>query len=658
MRFLSSTLLAAQKEASAVPFVEVTVSDRIADVAHLRWERLYTGSEPDRYHAAVMPGDGSLLRARVDPAGPTLAYQRVASPGPGSSFSSWTDLGSVADAGVALAASGASVILAYVASNGTDILVRESSDYGATLGSSVTAGSDAVAIGWLAAALKSDGTAFLIYSAGSTVYTVKRLAGVWGTPVAWPYSATQITGLAVVHYGDYHVAIAGTDAAGDARLWTAVYGDGFSYTVDTWSALWELAEADNGSNVSLRAPALAMLDTHRLFFVEEYTGSVAYSRPLWTWLSPSQSFAANAWREPVPFDLSSSFGVAITGASGYAWLSTPSGVWRASLASPELDLSGDVLELVTESRRSRGRARVVLRNDDGRYNDLPSGDYAVIRPGAQLAVSPGYLTSAGQEVSSGLRYWVEGWEYTSAGGEATLVLFASDAWSLVESWRARRQHTWSAGSRSISQILRFVFGRAGVELLNVGSSATALSHRPAFTIHPGQDGLRAVQRLLAMVPDVILVSGEFAFLFEPLVSDSAVYAYGTDHPILRARYASAGLSANRAQVFGPALMAERFDWGDIDDQLDRLRQVHDLNLTSVSLAEDRAEDTLRQEELSLAEGELVTPVNCGQELYDVVSVTDSNVGLTAAKYRLSGLELKYSRRGRAAYEQRLLLAKV
>ncbi len=656
MRALSATLLAAQKSASGLPFVQVKVSERVAGVPLLRWTRLYTGSEPDRYHATAMPGDGSLLRLRIDSAGPTLYYQRVTSPGPGSAFGTWTNLGSAADAGVALAANGARVLRFWVASGGLSVLVQESTDNGATFGSSVTAVTAGAAIGWLAAAVKSDGTAFLIYSVGGTVFVVKRVSGVWGSPNAWPYSASQIKGLAVAHSGDYHLAIATVEASGEAKLWTAVYGDGFSQAVDTWSALRELTKADSGSNIGFRAPSLAVVGSHRLFFIEEYTGSVSYSRPYWTWFPPAQSFAANAWREPVPFDLSSSYGVAITGSATHAWLSTPSGVWRAPLTPAEVDLSADVSELAVELRRRSGRARVVLRNDDGRYNDL-SGTYAPVRLGAELSISPGYQTSAGQEVSAGPRYWIEGWERTSAGGEAAFVLHARDGWALVEAWRARRQFSWVAGSTSVSQIMRFVFGRAGIDLVDSGSSATALNHKPSFTIHPGEDGLRAIERLLAVTPDVAGVSGEFAYLLEPKATDAAVYSYGTDHAIFRGRYANEGLAANRAQVFGSGVVAERFDWPAIADELDLLRQVHDLSLTSSTLADDRAAATLRQEELALALGEIVTPVNCGQELGDVVSITDPQAGLSAAKHRVVGLELRFARRGRSVYEQRVLLGR-
>ena len=105
MRTLSSTLLAAQKSSSRLPYVKVEILDRVAGITRLNWARLYSGSEPDFYHAATMPGDGSLMRARVDPASYQLYRQRIDSPGPGSDFSPWTGVCTVSSAsGIALAA--------------------------------------------------------------------------------------------------------------------------------------------------------------------------------------------------------------------------------------------------------------------------------------------------------------------------------------------------------------------------------------------------------------------------------------------------------------------------------------------------------------------------------------------------------------------------
>jgi hypothetical protein len=92
--------------------LKAVVSDRIGGIRRLAWSRLYAGSEPDGYHAASMPSDGSLLRARVT--GGRVYYQRVASPGTGSTFSAWTDLDAAANADVALCAEGLRVLLFYV----------------------------------------------------------------------------------------------------------------------------------------------------------------------------------------------------------------------------------------------------------------------------------------------------------------------------------------------------------------------------------------------------------------------------------------------------------------------------------------------------------------------------------------------------------------
>jgi hypothetical protein len=101
MRILPSDLLAAQRTASAIPYVNVEIADRTGGIRRLDWQRLYSGSEADGYHAATMPGDGSLIRCRVNSG--SLYVQRVTNPGPGSNFSDWTFVDAAANAGVALA---------------------------------------------------------------------------------------------------------------------------------------------------------------------------------------------------------------------------------------------------------------------------------------------------------------------------------------------------------------------------------------------------------------------------------------------------------------------------------------------------------------------------------------------------------------------------
>jgi hypothetical protein len=655
---LSSALLAAQRSASTVPYVQVLVSEYIANLARLRWERLYTGSEPESHHAATVPSDGSLLRARST--GGQLYYQRVANPGPGSNFSSWTSLASVsATAGLALTSRGSSVLLFSVHTNNVTIHLRESADSGATFGSPVTVATASGAVIWMAAALKSDGTALLVYSVGATVYRVKRVNGVWGSPAAWSNSLASVSGLACSQYFDFDIAVAGSQSSGVAGLWTVIYGDGRSQALDTWSPLMELTLASAGSNVQFRAPSLTVMGRYRLFFVEKYTGSQAYSRAQWSHLAPVQEFVSNTWREPVVMDVGGDFGLAAAAGSAYGWLSTPSGVWRASLSAPVLELDEDLLEAHAETRPREGRLRVVLRNDDGRYNDLSGGAYAAIQRGSQVDFSPGYVTASGPVVSPGAGYWIDGWDYVNDRGRALFVLHASDAWALLANWRARRQFAWNAGEKTVYGLLQFVLGRAGLGFAAHSYSATVINLSPAFTIQPAESGESAVSRLLAMVPDVLLVSGEYGYLVNPTATQATDYEYGVEHAILEGRYGFRCASFNRVQVFGQNLMVEDFDWTGVGDIYDRLHQAHDRNLTSTAAAQDRADALLRHQEMQAADDGLLVPVNCGQELYDVVEVTDSRAGLSAAQRRVLAMSLRYVRdRPTPAYEMRLSLGAV
>jgi hypothetical protein len=279
MMLLSDTLLAAQKSASGLPYVKVDIRGMVGGVTRLLWSRLYTGSETDYYHAATMPGDGSLIRSRIDPSDYKLYYQRVVNPGPGSDFSSWAPLVSVSStSGSALCSQGAQVLLFYVATDQKTIYVRESSDYGVsfTTASILTASAP---VGRLAADINGSGVVALFYTVGADVYVVKRSGGSWGSSSLWTNSAGGLSGLACTYQDDWNLCITGEDASSNQKVWTCLYGDGYSQSPDTWSALMELTTASSGSGVEFHNPFLAFPDVFRLFFVEKFAGTSSYSRP-------------------------------------------------------------------------------------------------------------------------------------------------------------------------------------------------------------------------------------------------------------------------------------------------------------------------------------------------------------------------------------------
>ncbi len=155
-----------------------------------------------------------------------------------------------------------------------------------------------------------------------------------------------------------------------------------------------------------------------------------------------------------------------------------------------------------------------------------------------------------------------------------------------------------------------------------------------------------------MVPDVLYFRGHFGNLKNPLASEASSYA--DSHAITRGSYRLAAPEVNRVQVFGDSLLVEGFDWDSITDVYDRVTQVDDLNLDTVAKGQERSSAILRKEEIRTVSGEITVTVNCGQELYDVIEITDSAAGLSAAKGRVMGISLRFSPKS-GSYEQRLLL---
>ena len=105
------------------------------------------------------------------------------------------------------------------------------------------------------------------------------------------------------------------------------------------------------------------------------------------------------------------------------------------------------------------------------------------------------------------------------------------------------------------------------------------------------------------------------------------------------------------------VIVDSFSWNQIAKLYDRLSQLEDRNIGTVAQAEERGEAYLREAEIESVSGAIHIPVNCGQQLYDVVDITDSRAGLSEEKKRVLGIVLVYEAR-RGEYEARLSLGAV
>jgi hypothetical protein len=190
---------------------------------------------------------------------------------------------------------------------------------------------------------------------------------------------------------------------------------------------------------------------------------------------------------------------------------------------------------------------------------------------------------------------------------------------------------------------------------------------PKYLVRGGSQGHTQVRRLLSFVTDGLIQREAFAFVKDLLPTESPCYSYSTNptnsinsHPILKGEY-DQNLTITHAQVSGeteevpPTPVRESaFDWDNLLRGIDALVMEYDPNLEETDQAAKRAVALLRTQQTQSTPATLIIPTNCGQELYDVVSVTDTRVPLGSKNYRVLAIQTDYDRRS-GHYEQRLAL---
>ena len=184
-----------------------------------------------------------------------------------------------------------------------------------------------------------------------------------------------------------------------------------------------------------------------------------------------------------------------------------------------------------------------------------------------------------------------------------------------------------------------------------------------FLSRGGSNADTQLSRLLSFVTDRLVPRESLCFVKNLLSSESSSYDYSNQpgyHPIFEAAFADQ-LTITHAQVSGdtedepPVRVREAaFDWTLLGAGIDNLTMQYDPNLEEADQAAKRATALLRSRQLLAAQAIVLVPTNVGQELYDVVTVTDPRSGIDQEKYRVLAIQTDYDRR-KALYDQTLTL---
>lgn len=675
MRTISANLKTTQKAKTRTPFLQAIVNDRFAGIRRLRYVSVYSGSEADKGHSAAAWLDGGtryLLRARFD--GTTLYRSRVIDPTDASDFSIWTSWSTAFVADLVAFAKAGSTIWAFVvlAATPTQIHASKSTDNGATWSAFALQFTHTATVQTIAAAGKSDGDVVVLAgsAADNTISAYRWTGAAWNAAVN-DSADIFIQGLAVIHAGDWNVIVTGTDSsggAGDTRVRSRVFGDGFSVAANTWSSTKEdIAEATDTAGIDYKHPYIGQPDVYRVTFRQNYTGTVAYDR-LYTTRTPATSaYIDYNWREPTPFDLTPPFGAAITTDNTNVYLTTAKRVFLATLNEDSLDFTADVIRADLHTIPFNPRlSHIDINNADGTYKTPGAGAVVALTKGADVTIAIGYHTPTGDEASLvGAHYHITGFEHVYEKGVAILRLILGSVWTHLARHRFPRAVNFADGDLNVFGQLEYVITRAGsFEFSSIGGSPESANLTPPLVIPPGTSALTAIMRILEHVPDTLFSRGEFIFLTQPLAADAADITYKRpladgDQELHTALYGDHLKDANHVQIFADedaSIVADDPDFADIALLYSAARQRHDPHLDTGSEATDRATREQRQQTMFTTRNDHITaPVHAAIETNDIIAITDDRHGLTAAKRRVLALRLRYDRHRSPRYEDAIEL---
>jgi hypothetical protein len=697
MRTLSTTLLAAQKKPRRTPYVEAKVYDYEAGIKRLSWTRVYEGSEPDNHHGIAFDGNGDMHRIRAG-AGGALYYQKqdcpfdtpptfpMTFPFPivdPPALDQWTQIASDCDGPCAIGAYGARVYIFYRTS--TDVLWKYySHDYGQTWNNAqlyALAGALSMAACW-------KGTTSTVVCFAATLVKISAIVLNTDTQAAGEYyynhglDTTYGIG-ATYDGGDFPIVLGGKDTdSGTGIVEYALYRTRLSSSY-SFLALKMLISAHDDVSTAFKYP-----DCHypltpntyealQLTVVEDYTGVTAYTRPLLAHLVKDTAWSDATITEPKPFiDVSSPYGLRVTADATYWWISMPAGLWRAPRpADSPIDLTPYIQhlqQLVTHEKP--GSLIITLDNSKGYFASPGEGPLASLRFRSEIALKLGYRTTAGIESVANINYWIDSWKYSiTQQTQSTLTLFCVDSWGLAAAWSARYSLRWNYTSFQpcrVWEILYQLLGRFGIRLWNNPSapkSSTIDNYYPVFLSRGGSNADTQLSRLLSFVTDRLVPRESLCFAKDLLSSEASCYSYSTNpsnptnsHPIFEGAFADQ-ITITHAQVSGdtedetPVHVREAaFDWDLLSLGIDNLRMQYDANLEEAAQAAKRATALLRSQQTQATQATIVVPTNVGQDLYDVITVTDARSGIDQENHRVLAIHTDYDRR-HGRYDQTLTL---
>jgi len=142
------------------------------------------------------------------------------------------------------------------------------------------------------------------------------------------------------------------------------------------------------------------------------------------------------------------------------------------------------------------------------------------------------------------------------------------------------------------------------------------------------------------------------------IGSPSLYKY-VWHVVLDGQYATETPRINRTYIvgrdqYGNPVYGSAIESSEVDLVGERLDFQQEVAIPTESQAASMATAILGKMRLTKARGVILIPPNCGQELFDVVQISDAGANQSAVSFRVVGIRFEYNPK-QARFEHRLIL---
>lgn len=658
-------------EAAAIgPHREVVMKARFADLPCERprfsFGELYTESHVDEPFAVCVATDGSIVRWRVESASSHHIYrQRITDPASASQWTTWTDSGDVVQAlteevylDLWCDPVSGNLFAAWIDGLfGIGVYWSYSTDHGATWAAKTLLKSWGTGnyIGGIAGSSYNGASYVFVAVNPMDAYDNSYVEMFYGSGTTLPAAAgttaatrAEIRGIDCVRPGAGTITLLIAD-------WIPCQISFLEYIPGSgWGDSGVVKASGVGSTLTYQFPRLAVVavesgSSRYVWSYAEVSTAPAYSRAI-VGFSPVASWLT----EEVPWNAVNAYGLEVFVLAGYWYVLRSNGASRSAEFSWASGESYDVTETAIASLEcvervsEAGALRLVVDNSAGTFDTAGvSGAVLCIRPGAQLGMAVGYLTSEGRELVWRGPWWVTSVTHLRDGKRRVLVVEARDCLGELGALVVRR--TVVLAAIALGTVLqRAIWRVAGTTLTNAGELTRVMG---SYQLAAGETWLGVARRALR--------SAGYVARFRNASSNGVGWAAASCQTV-RVGYGSSvwtvggagsqfdvaswglvGRERYGVRVEGLGFLGEELDWAGIAlDWRDTTVVVSDRKLDLQAEVDGRAEAERRPQDVARAAGVVKIGLVPGLEVGDVVTCTDALAGRSAVELWVRELRTK------------------